>query len=308
MIKNKIVLEFQKSAKRLGVDFEFVYRTYFYLSKDNKRILFSESMPETTDALSYRITENKLMGNIFLKRNNFPVLDCEKLESLGQAKLFLEKNKKIVVKPIGGIHGKGITVGIENEDELEKAIDFAKKYDKKGDVLLEKFFNGNDCRVLVIGKEKVFASKREPAFVVGDGKLTIDDLIDKRNSVLLDRYWVKKDEITIDHIKKMGYELGSVLEKDKKIFLRKTANVKSGGTATDLTGKISKKMQDMAIEISKYMNMDVIGIDFLTQDIEGDDFCILEMNAYPGILLHIYPVKGKPYPVADEIIKSLFKI
>lgn len=306
MTKNKIILEIQKSAERLGVEFKFIFKTYFYLSKGDKKILFSESMPETTNALMYRISENKVVGNIFLKNKNFPVLAMEEYVNDEQAINFLNKNKKIVIKPVRGIHGKGISVGVENKDDLLEAISFAQENDPRRKVLFEKFALGDDYRILVIGKNKIFASRRDPAFVMGDGKMKIDELIKKRNSLLIDRYWVKKDEVTLKILKKAGYDLESVPAKDEKVFLRKTANVKSGGTATDVTDSISDEIKNTAIGVAKYMNMDVMGMDIITEDVKGNNFNIIEVNAYPGLLLHIYPSYGKPRMVADEIIKSLF--
>lgn len=306
-IKNQIILEIKKSAEKFGVDFEFVFKTYYYLSKGDKKILFSESMPETTNALNYRITENKILSNVFLKREGFPVQDVIQYTNFNQAEEFLREHKKIVIKPVQGIHGKGVSVGIEDEKQLLEAIDFAEKNDPRGKVLLEVFCKGDDHRILVIGKEKVYATKKEPAFVVGDGKSSIDKLIDLRNGKLLERYRVKKDDLVKDNIKKEGYTFSSILEKNKKIYLKKTANIKSGGTPTDATEKISDTIRKTAIALSKSLDMDVVGIDLITEDISGDNFKIIEVNAYPGILLHIYPVHGKSYNVADEIVKYFFK-
>lgn len=306
-IKNTIILEIKKSAEKLGVDFEFVNRTYFYLSKGNRKMLFSESMPETTSAMAYRITENKVLTNIFLKRSGFPVQDLEQYFDMEQAKIFLKKHKKIVIKPIQGIHGKGVTVGVEKDSEINEAIKFAKENDPRGGVLLEDFCEGSDFRVLVIGRKKVFVSKREPAFIIGDGKIKIDKLIDLRNEKLIERYRVKKDAVVEKNLKEMGYSFDSILEDKKKIYIKKTANVKSGGTASDFTDKVSKAIRDSAISISNVFNMDVAGIDIITNDIGGDDFKIIEINAYPGILLHIYPVYGKSHNVADEIVGYFFK-
>lgn len=306
MTKNKIILEIKKSAEKFGVEFEFIYKTYFYLAKGDKKILFSESMPETTNALIYRITENKLVGNNFLKNGNFPVLEMEEFKDYNQAISFLKRNDKIVVKPIHGIHGKGVTVELDNEGDLEEAILFAKKNDPRGKVLLEKFVLGNDYRILVIGKKNIFVSKREPAFVIGNGKLKIKELIDIRNNLLIDRYWAKKDRVTLEILRKSGFDFDSVPKEGEKVFLRKTANVKSGGTATDATEDISEEIKKIAIAIACFMNMDVVGIDIITEDIGGKNFSIIELNAYPGLLLHIYPTYGKPRMVADEIVKHFF--
>jgi len=304
--KNKIILEIKKSAEKFEIDFEFVYKTYFYLSKGGKKILFTESMPETTSALSYRITENKFLTNKFLKKNSFPMQAMEQYSDMDHAVKFLSKHKKIVIKPAQGIHGKGITVGIEDSKQLSEAINFAQKNDPYGKVLLEAFCDGDDFRVLVIGRKKVFVSKREPAFIIGNGKADIGNLIDLRNQKLIERYRIKKDDLVKKNLKELDYSFSSILEEKEKVYLKKTANIKGGGTASDFTDKISDTIRNAAIEISNNLKMDVLGIDVITEDISSDKFKVIEVNAYPGILLHIYPVYGKSYNVADEIVKYFF--
>ena len=305
-IKNKIILEIKKSAKKFGVNFEFIYRTYFYLSKSNKKILFTESMPETTSALSYRITENKFLTNIFLRKNDFPVQKMEYYFDKDQANSFLQKYKKIVIKPEQGMHGKGITIGIINKKDIIEAVSFAKKNDSHGKVLLEAYNQGDDYRVLVIGRKKVFVSKKEPVFVIGNGKDNISDLLAQRNEKLVERYSAKKDGIMNKCLVDQGLSFEDVLSKSQKIYLKKTANIKRGGTQTDYTDRISDKIKKTAIDIAEKLKMDIAGIDIMTNDISGDKFSIIEINAYPGLLLHIYPVHGKAYNVADELVKFFF--
>ncbi len=305
-LKNKIILEIKKAAQKKGVDFEFIYRTYYYLMKADKKILFTESMPETTSAISYRLTENKFLMNVFLKRWRFPVQVMERYSSIEQAISFLKKYKKIVVKPERGMHGKGITVGLTNEKDLPLAIAFAQKNDVYQKVILEEFNQGDDYRVLVIGKKKVFVSKKEPVFVVGNGKDKIIDLLQKRNKNLIKRYQAERDDIMEKCLQEQCLSFSDVLENGQKIYLKKTANIKSGGTPTDYTDKISPKIKSVVIEIANKLEMDVAGFDIMTEDISSEDFEIIEINAYPGLLLHIYPVKGKSYNVADEIVKYFF--
>ena len=305
-IKNKIILEIKKAAQKRGVDFEFIHRTYYYLSKNGKKIMFTESMPETTSAISYRLTESKFLMNVFLKRWGFPVQTMERYSDMEQAISFLKKHKKIVIKPERGMHGKGITVGLTNEKDLSSAIVFAQKNDIYQKVVLEKFSQGDDYRVLVIGRKKVFVSKKEPVFVIGNGKDKIIDLLKKRNKKLIKRYQAERDDIMEKCLQEQSLSFSDVLENGQKIYLKKTANIKSGGTPVDYTDKISAQIKNAVIKIANELKIDVAGFDIMTKDIAGEDFAIIEINAYPGLLLHIYPVKGKAYNVADEIVKYFF--
>lgn len=304
--KNKIILEIKEAAQKRGVNFEFIYRTYYYLIKDDKKIMFTESMPETTSATSYRLTENKFLMNVFLKKGGFPVQAMERYSTIEQAISFLKKYKKIVIKPERGMHGNGITVGITRKKDLPRAIDFARKNDVYQKVILEEYNQGDDYRVLVIGKKKVFVSKKEPVFIIGNGKDKIIDLLQKRNKSLIKRYRAERDYVMEKCLQEQDLSFSSILENGQKIYLKKTANIKSGGIPIDYTDKISPKIKSVAIEVVNKLKMDVAGFDIMTKDIAGEDFVIIEINAYPGLLLHIYPVKGKSHNVADEIVKYFF--
>ncbi len=304
--KNKIILEMKKSAEKMGVNFEFIRRTYYLLKKDGKEIMFTESMPETTNAIVYRLTENKFLMNQFLRDWNFPAPEMERYSDIEQAKEFLNKYGKIVVKPERGMHGKGITVGLTKNSHLKQAIDFAKENDPYKKVVLEKFQEGDDYRALVIGRKKVFVAKKEPAHIIGDGENSVEYLLKKRNEKLLKRYHVKKDEVMTRCLKEQKLSVNDIVEKNRKVYLKRTANIKSGGTPVDYTDKISPQIKKQLVKIANKLKIDVAGFDVMTKDIAGNKFTIIEINSYPGLLLHIYPTGGKSHNVADEIVKYFF--
>ncbi len=304
--KNKIILEIAQAAKKRGVEFEFIHRTYYYLKNAEKKIMFTESMPETTSAISYRLTESKFLTNVFLRKWSVPVSEMERYLNINQAIKFLKKHKKIVIKPERGIHGKGITVGITKEKELVPAIEFAKKNDAYNKVVLEKYSCGDDYRVLIIGRKKIFVSKKEPVFIIGDGQNDISNLLQKRNKKLIKRYRAERDDLMEKCLNDQNLSFSSIIKKNQKVYLKKTANIKSGGTPVDFTDKISSEIKKVVIDIANKLKMDVAGFDIITEDIGGNKFTIIEINAFPGLLLHIYPVKGKSHNVADEIVKYFF--
>lgn len=305
---NKISKEMIKEATNLGLSVRKTTESLFTLSNDaGKKIMFMGSMPETNSAVAYRLTNDKYFTYKFLKANNFPVLDMVRYNEECDAEGFMNRYKKIVVKPREGMHGKGITVGVETTGDLEKAIKCARENDPRGRILLEEYFDGTDCRILVIGKEKVFAISRIPAFVVGDGKRKIDDLIDEFNENASDyQYPIEKDLLTRNVLKAKGFYLDSVPGKGVEVKLRETANVKSGGLAVDMTGKVNEEVIEKAKNICRLLDLDIAGIDWMSPDLSSNRGKFIEINAYPGILLHKYPSKGKSRNVARELLNYLF--
>ncbi len=304
---NKISKTMISNALELGLKVEKITNSNFKVSNGEKVIRFVGSMPETTSAIDYRLAMDKFFTNKILKKIGIPVLAMEKFKDIESAQRFLKENQKIVVKPRKGTHGKGITVGVTNNKQLQKAIALAQDNGVGEEVTLEKYFSGDDFRILVIGKKKIFVINRVPAQVVGDGKKKISELIDDFNHNLKNySYPIEKDKITLTVLSFQNKTLQSIPQKGEKIFLRFTANVKSGGMSIEMTDKINPKTKENAIKIAKAFNMDIVGIDWLSPDISQEKGFFIEINAYPGILLHHYPTHGKSYNVAQELLNYFF--
>lgn len=221
----------------------------------------------------------------------------------------------LVIKPIDGNHGRGITVNINNLDDALVAFREAKEVSNA--VIVEKFITGEDYRLLVINNVLVAASIRTPANVEGNGKSTIQELIDEVNSD--DRRGFGHEnvltQITVNNltktiIKDAGYELDSVLEDGKRLILKDTANLSTGGTAEDVTDIVHPANIAMAERISKIIDLDICGIDIMTTDItkplSETGGAVLEVNAGPGFRMHLAPTTGLPRNVAAPVIDKLF--
>ena len=223
----------------------------------------------------------------------------------------------LVIKPIDGNHGRGITVDIQNYDDALVAFRHAKESSRSGAIIIEKFIEGDDYRLLVINNKLVAGAIRTPAHVVGNGKSTIQELIDEVNSdprrgfghenVLTQ---ITTNELTKNIIKEAGYTLDSVLPNKERLILKDTANLSTGGTAEDITDIIHPANVSMAERISKIIDLDICGIDIMTTDISkplsetGD--AVLEVNAGPGFRMHLAPTTGLPRNVAAPVIDKLF--
>ncbi|MDP5082304.1 MAG: cyanophycin synthetase, partial [Winogradskyella sp.] len=223
----------------------------------------------------------------------------------------------LVIKPVDGNHGRGITVDIQNYDDALVAFQHAKESSKSGAIIVEKFVVGQDYRLLVINNVLVAGAVRTPAHVIGDGKSTVQELIDKVNSdprrgfghenVLTQ---ITVNELTQTIIKDAGYTLLSVLSEGERLILKDTANLSTGGTAEDITDIIHPANVSMAERISKIIDLDICGIDIMTTDISKPlsetGGAVLEVNAGPGFRMHLAPTTGLPRNVAAPVIDKLF--
>lgn len=221
----------------------------------------------------------------------------------------------VVVKPLSGNHGRGVSTNLKTPQEVE--VGFSKAREHGRTVIVESYIEGFDHRLLVVNGQLVAAAKREPGHVVGDGKHTIAQLVDIVNQD--PRRGVGHEKVLtrleFDHqaerlLAKIGYDEQSVPAEGEVVYLRTTANLSTGGTAVDVTDIIHPDNRDMAIRAIQAVGLDIGGVDFLTRDIAvsyretGGAIC--EVNAGPGFRMHVAPSAGKPRDVAGPVIDMLF--
>jgi cyanophycin synthetase len=221
----------------------------------------------------------------------------------------------IVLKPLDGNHGKGASINVKTWEAAVEGLAHAKKYSRR--VIVERFITGFDFRVLVIDNKVVAAAQRVPAHVKGDGKLNIQQLIDKENldprrgygheNVLTE---IKVDRDTEDLLAKLNYSLETVPKKDEIVYLKSTANLSTGGTSIDVTDMMHPENVFLSERISRVIGLDVCGIDImaqnLTQPLKENGGVILEVNAAPGFRMHLAPAEGLPRNVAAPVIDMLY--
>ncbi|MFN8316118.1 MAG: cyanophycin synthetase [Chitinophagales bacterium] len=221
----------------------------------------------------------------------------------------------LVTKPIDGNHGKGATTDLKNLQEAKAGFYAAKKYSKA--VICERFIVGRDHRVLVINYKFVAAALRTPAAVIGDGKSTIQQLIDLVNTDPRRGYGhektltsIKVDEFTENILRDRNFTLETVLDKDYELWLKPTANLSTGGTATDVTDTVHPSNIVMAERIARIIGLDICGIDIMAPDLRDpiaeNGGAVLEVNAAPGFRMHLDPTSGLPRNVAEPVIDMLY--
>ena len=221
----------------------------------------------------------------------------------------------IVLKPLDGNHGKGASINVNKWEDAVAGLLFAQKYGRR--VIVEKFITGHDFRILVIDNKMVAAAQRVPANVVGDGKQTIQQLIDETNkdprrgygheNVLTE---ITVDRDTTDLLAKKNYTLETVPAKDELVYLKSTANLSTGGTSIDITDMIHPENIFLAERIARVIGLDVCGIDImaknLTQPLKETGGVVLEVNAAPGFRMHLAPSEGLARNVASPVIDMLY--
>ena len=221
----------------------------------------------------------------------------------------------LVTKPINGNHGKGATTNMRTWEELKEGFEAAKKYSRS--VIVEKFITGHDHRILVINYKFVAAAKRTPASVIGDGKHTIQQLIDIVNSDPRRGYGhektltaIKIDSFTENILADKGLTLETVLPANEELLLKPTANISTGGTATDITDIVHPSNIFMCERIARIIGLDICGIDIMAPDlstpISENGGAVLEVNAAPGFRMHLDPTEGLARNVAEPVIDMLY--
>jgi cyanophycin synthetase len=221
----------------------------------------------------------------------------------------------VVVKPREGNHGRGVTVGVADEEELAAAFERAREVDR--DVLVEDVLQGADFRILVIGHRFVAAARRDPAHVVGDGQRTVRQLVDATNADPRRGVGHEKPltRIVVDDesrglLAKQGLGLDDVPGAERVVRLKSTANLSSGGTSTDVTDEVHASVREMAERVSRAIDLDVCGIDVvaphLSAPLEETRGGVCEVNAAPGFRMHVDPSHGRGRNVAAPLLDTLF--
>ncbi|AFY72432.1 cyanophycin synthetase [Synechococcus sp. PCC 7502] len=221
----------------------------------------------------------------------------------------------IVIKPLNGNHGRGIGIDIRSMLAAEDAFEVAQQVSEE--VIIERFHQGRDHRVLVVNGKVVAVAERIPAHIYGDGKSTIAELIEITNRDPLrgdghDNVLTKivLDRTSLDILQRQGLSLETVLEAGKICYLRATANLSTGGIAVDRTDDIHPENIWLAQRVAKIIGLDIAGIDVVTSDISKPlrvtDSVIVEVNAAPGFRMHTAPSVGTPRNVAAPVISMLF--
>ncbi|MFP4537871.1 MAG: cyanophycin synthetase [Dichotomicrobium sp.] len=290
--------------------------SYIQLGQGVKQRRFQATVTDRTNILGHSIADDKEWTKQVLADAGIAVpkgYTCQSWEQAREAAEYI--GYPVVAKPLSGNHGRGVTTGIGNVDELREAYDAAAS--RHPAVVIEKYIRGEDHRLLVIDGKLVAAARRRPAHVIGDGTATIRALIAKANADprrgvghenLLTQITV--DEQTERLLEQAGLTLDSVLADGEIAWLKSTANISTGGTATDVTDEVHPEVKYAAERVARIIGLDIVGIDLLAETLskplEAQSAGVVEVNAGPGFRMHTAPTHGTPRPVGEHVVGMLF--
>jgi cyanophycin synthetase len=258
----------------------------------------------------------------FLSTLGFPVPKGDVVVSREDALRAAEQiGYPVAVKPVAGHKGIGVTADVQNAEELKfafgRAVD-AIPEEQRIQVIVEKSIKGSDFRLLCVNGRFVAATERRPASVVGDGYSTIGELIDRENrkpertdSATSPLGKIQWDDAMERYLDEQGLSTDSVIEKGRTVYLRKVANLSAGGLSIDATRKVHPDNIILAQDIAQHFRLTCLGIDVIASSLEkswkSGEFGIIEINAAPGISMHLKPAVGESVDVPSHILETFFK-
>ena len=306
-----------KEAKSRDIPFiRLNENSYIQLGYGALQKRIQASITSQTSAIAVETADEKTSVKEHLKKSGIPVPDGEMVSTEEEAiAVFDEIGAAVVVKPDVGNHGNGSTINITDPDQLKNAFQAAKAY--YPDVIVEEYVHGFDFRLLVINGKLVAAARREPAHVIGDGISSIKNLIQETNTDPRRGFGHEKvlTQIEIDDMTERllflkGLSPDSSPGKGEKVYLKTTANLSQGGTASDVTDEVSPDIRLMAERTARIIGLDCVGVDALADDIslplDQSGIKVVEVNAAPGFRMHLEPTNGKSRDVAKPLVDMLF--
>ncbi|MCO5102646.1 MAG: cyanophycin synthetase [Burkholderiaceae bacterium] len=270
---------------------------------------------DATSAVAESIAQDKDLTKRLLHAAGVPVPMGRPAASADDAwAVALDVGLPVVVKPQDGNQGKGVTVNITERAQLDEAFRVAAEY---GEVMVERFLPGHDFRLLVVGNQLVAAARREPPQVLGDDIHTVRELVDLVNldprrgeghATSLTK--IRLDDIAIARLAAQGLRPESIPPKGQRIILRNNANLSTGGSATDVTDDVHPDVAARAVAAAQMVGLHICGVDLVCESvlhpIEEQAGGIVEVNAAPGLRMHLAPSYGKPRAIGQAMVDLVF--
>ncbi|KQQ97509.1 cyanophycin synthetase [Massilia sp. Leaf139] len=287
----------------------------FQLGWGSKQKRLQATTTGDTSYVAVKIASDKDLTKALLKEAGVPVPEGGTVTTVEDAQRIARRLRApVTLKPLDGNQGKGVTTRCETPEEVEKAFAFAREYGRR--IIVERFVEGRDYRVLVAGGRIAAASFRRPAHVEGDGVSTITELVEIENqnpargsghSNVLTR--LSLDAHAEDMLRRQGYTPDSVPGAGVCVELRSNANLSTGGTAEDCTDLLPESTRALCVRAAAKIGLDVAGIDIVCRDItvplDEQGGAVIEVNAAPGIRMHQHPSRGEPRDAGEAIVDGL---
>lgn len=291
-------------ARGIGVDILDAQEGYFRLTRGGKSITCRESLTDLTSAIAMSRCQDKYVTNRWLQGGGLQVPPFQLATDATENRKFMEQHGRIVVKPANGEQGKGITVDVGSLQELSAAIDKARQFGDR--TLLEALVPGEDLRIVVINYQVVAAAIRRPAEIIGDGVNTARTLIEKqsrrRQAATGGESSIPLDEETEKMLAAQRLSLNDVPSNGRRVPVRKTANLHTGGTIHDVTEVLHARLVDAAVKAARRLEIPIVGLDFMVLAPDKPEYVIIEANERAGLANH------EPQPTAEKFIDLLFPL
>lgn len=306
-ISSKIMME---EAEKRGVS--------CHLFDDHKTVLMSKNgvqwftrgaRTSLQSSIGKTIADKKQLTKKILSYHHLPTAKYVQINTETDLPKLSELRFPVVMKPLDGNAGRGVVVGLKNEEEAKAA--FTKAQEK---MLFEELLTGVEYRIVCVDFKFVAASFRKAAFVTGDGQHTIQELINEKN----EHPWrgeghesfltkIRVDDLVTQYLTEQGYDISSVPDNGVEVALRKTVNLSTGGEPWDMTELVCDENKRLFEKIAQVCDLNVIGIDMMCEALDKPianqpTAGVIEVNAAPGLRMHHYPIKGQPRNVAGVIL------
>ncbi len=305
-----------EAAVRRGIPWKRIgEESLVQLGYGKRRRLIQAAMTERTSAVGVDIASDKELTKTLLREAGIAVPHGVLAQSEEEAvESLAEIGSPVAVKPYNSCQGKGVSLDLATAEEVEQAFRIAKQYSPK--VVVEQQFAGRDYRVLVINGRVEAVCERIPAHVVGDGTHKISELIEIANrhpdrgddhDRPLTRILV--DPAMIELLRRRSLTVNYVPQEGETVYLRECSNLSTGGTAKDVTGVVHPEVTAMCEHAARIIGLDICGIDLILENIAGPikaDNGIIEINAVPGLRMHLSPSEGRGRDVGSAIVEMLY--
>ncbi len=293
-----------EEAYKRGIDVQIddASTGLFTLTHGGRKIRCRESLTDLTSAISMSLCQDKSLTHKVLNNAGLNVPTQQRAGNADDNLAFLEQHLRVVVKPLDGEQGNGVAVDLTCIEDVQHAIDAAKRFDQR--VLLESFHEGLDLRIVVIGFEVVAAAIRRPAQVLGDGLHSVQHLIEtqsrRRQAATDGESRIPLDAETLRTVQAAGYEYDSILPAGQTLAVRRTANLHTGGCLEDVTQHLHPVLADAAIRAARALDIPVVGLDLMVPAADQPEYVFIEANERAGLANH------EPQPTAERFIDLLF--
>lgn len=292
----------------------FDHPNLILMEKDDKQWYTCGSRTSLQSSVGRTIANNKSLSKKVFNHFDLPTAKAVKVKTLADLEQIKNLNFPLVMKPISGAHGRGVIVGLQDYQAAQKAFQ-----NDPQSMIVEETLAGTEYRIVCVDFKFVAAAFRKPAHVVGTGKDSIQQLIDQKNQ----HPWrgeghqgnltkIMVDEIVKANLAEQNVSLEDTPAKDQYVFLRKTANLSTGGEAWDVTDEVCPENIALFEKIAKSCDLNTLGIDIMCQSlrepiVQQAKAGIIEINGSPGLRMHHFPIQGKPRDVANKILDMVEK-